>query len=145
MCRTQGATQSCGCLASDSASERQWQGHGELSRHYWNHLKHHAAERGVGFQISIEDAWSAFQKQGGKCAISGVPIEMGRYRPPSSTTVRKWPRLGTASLDRKDSDGDYHKDNVQWVHKEINRMKGKLTDAAFIAMCRTVAQFNQGR
>jgi hypothetical protein len=124
------------------ASKRQWKGVGELSRHYWNHIKHHAFERDVDFDISLDEAWSLFLEQDRQCAISGIKIEFGRHRP-IGTVTRKWPRLGTASLDRKDSDGPYNIGNVQWVHKEINRMKGTLSDSAFVEICCLVSRRNQ--
>ena len=45
----------------------------------------------------------------------------------------------TASLDRIDSSRGYVPENVQWVHKVINRMKGTLSDDEFKSWCRTVA------
>lgn len=138
MTRPNQPTLSCGCLAAERASSRQWQGCGLLSRHYWNHIKHHAAERSVAFDLSIEDAWVLFEKQNGRCALSGLEIVFGRYRP-KTRAHGLHPRLGTASIDRKNSDGDYVIGNVQWVHKDINRMKGPLPDSAFIELCRLVA------
>lgn len=133
-------TESCGCLSAERASARQWQGCGDLSRHYWNHIKHHAFERNLPCNISIEEAWSLFVQQAGRCALSGLEITLGRYCPVGKIPHGKWPRLGTASLDRKDSAGGYVSGNVQWVHKEINRMKGTLSDAEFINMCGHVAR-----
>lgn len=139
--RSHAGTQSCGCLAAELASSRSWRGHGDLSRHYWNHLKHHAAERGVPFAITIEEAWTQFEAQGGRCALSGVALTMGRYRP-RERSFGVHPRLGTASLDRKDSGLGYTPSNVQWVLKEINRMKGRLSDEAFVFLCKAVAAHN---
>ena len=46
---------------------------------------------------------------------------------------------GTASLDRIDSSKGYTKDNVQWVHKDINYIKRDLSDSEFITLCKKVA------
>jgi len=43
------------------------------------------------------------------------------------------------SLDRIDSTKGYIIGNVQWVHKDINMMKGSLTDEYFIKMCELVS------
>ena len=48
----------------------------------------------------------------------------------------------TASLDRIDSDGAYTIDNVQWIHKDINRMKSNLKQENFIEYCRLIALYN---
>lgn len=42
----------------------------------------------------------------------------------------------TASLDRIDSKIGYIEGNVQWVHKDINKMKNSHTHATFLQWCR---------
>ena len=66
------------------------------------------------------------------CVLSGRPI-----------TYKRFPRdsFSTASLDRIDSAKGYVKGNVQWIHKEVNRMKSDLSDEQFIAFCCEVARF----
>ena len=51
----------------------------------------------------------------------------------------------TASVDRIDSTKGYLKGNVQWVHKSINQMKSNRTDEEFIALCKAVALYNEGK
>ena len=46
---------------------------------------------------------------------------------------------GTASLDRIDSSKGYVKGNVQWVHKDINKMKTDFEQSIFIKLCKSVA------
>jgi hypothetical protein len=46
--------------------------------------------------------------------------------------------MTTASLDRKDSSKGYTKDNVQWIHKTINFMKGQMSDQEFVSWCKLV-------
>lgn len=144
MVRTNGPTSSCGCLGAEKASIRSWRGHGELSQNFWTHIRNHAIERDLVFEISIEQAWSLFLRQDGKCAISGLSISMGRHRP-GRRIYGTWPRLGTASLDRKDSNQGYVADNIQWVHKEVNRMKGAMKEEEFIALCGKIADINRAR
>lgn len=67
-----------------------------------------------------------------RCALSGRPI-VYKVRPRDSTA--------TASLDRIDSTKGYVKGNVQWVHKDINRMKQDIDDETFIALCNEVARY----
>ena len=44
----------------------------------------------------------------------------------------------TASLDRIDSNLSYIKDNVQWIHKDLNRMKNEFSQDRFIEVCKAV-------
>ena len=72
-------------------------------------------------QVSLK---ALLQKQCYKCAISGQHLE------PSN-----------ASLDHVlpiSKGGKHEIDNVQWVHQDINRMKGDMTMADFVEMCRMV-------
>lgn len=103
---------------------------GMLSLAHWNRLKSVASIRGIEFDVSPEYLTDLFSKQGGRCALTGWPIKIT-------------PRVGdsknmTASLDRIDSDGDYVEGNVQWVDKDVNRMKWAYGQDDFIAVCRAV-------
>jgi len=68
-----------------------------------------------------------FQKQNGKCALSGVEI-----------SLLKKSGVSTASLDRVDSSKGYIKGNVQWVHKDVNFMKYNFDESYFLDMCKKV-------
>lgn len=94
---------------------------------YWRHIVAGASSRGLKVGVTKDDVWLLFQQQGGRCALSGVPIVMG----PVGTM--------TASLDRKDSSQGYVAGNLQWVHKAVNRMKGTLSDVEFTSWCRAIA------
>lgn len=50
---------------------------------------------------------------------------------------------GVASLDRIDSSQGYIKGNVQWVHKDINKMKFDLSQDRFLELCNIIVQ-NRG-
>lgn len=83
--------------------------------------------------VTMEEIWDLFLKQDRKCAISGLPIEF-----PEGRRVHG----GTASLDRIDSTKGYVKGNVQWLHKEINMLKGPRTDEELINICKLIATNN---
>jgi hypothetical protein len=139
--RSDGATRSCGCIAAELSAQRAWKGHGELSRHYFHHVRLRAQRDDIVFNLTIEDAWDLFVTQDRRCALSGVEINFGRYRPAATDRRRgDWPRLNTASLDRVDSGDGYVLGNVQWVHKELNRMKGALSANEFVALCTSVVE-----
>jgi len=50
----------------------------------------------------------------------------------------------TASLDRIDSSKGYIEENVHWVHKRINVMKGNMSEQEFLNFCEAVTFKNKG-
>lgn len=122
---------SCGCRLR-KRSEKRFKGTGALPRTLWGSMVSHARRRNKEFKITIEEGWELFEKQAGKCALSGQPIEFG----PASNN---WRHVTTASLDRIDNTKGYHLDNVWWVHKDLNKMKNTFTVEEFVMNCRRVA------
>lgn len=124
-----GLSQSCGCLSKDI----QFTGLEEISGTYWSRLKHDASKRKLEFKITLEEVWHLFLKQERKCALSGVDIKF------ADNTQQYWSKGTSASLDRIDSSKGYTLNNVQWVHKDINRMKQNFPEERFFELCQTVA------
>ena len=118
-----GRTKTCGCGVKGS-EHLNWKGHGEISGRYFTSLKWGAKNRDFAFDVTIEEIWQLFLDQDGLCILSGLPIKFSRDT-----------QSATASLDRKDPNVGYVTGNVQWVHKDINRMKMDLTDTRFIELC----------
>lgn len=98
----------------------------------WASWRLGAKARNIDFLITIEDAWEIFEKQEGKCALTGIEL---KFRKGDN-------RIQTASLDRIDSSKSYTKENVQWVHKEINRMKGNLSESEFLNYCKEIIKWS---
>lgn len=96
----------------------------------WSRIKSHAFERGIEFNVSIEDLYDLFLKQNKKCKFTGLEISLKS----DSSGNKK-----TASLDRINKDRPYELQNVQWVHKDINFMKNSLSDDRFVELCKLVA------
>lgn len=67
-----------------------------------------------------------------RCALSGRPLMYKKY--PRDTAA-------TASLDRIDSSKGYIKGNLQWIHKDVNRMKSHMSDKSFVAFCREIVLY----
>lgn len=130
-----GNTQSCGCQRTSAGAEHvQWQGCGEISGHRWSQIRRRGlstrkSRQNHQFAISIDYAWSLFLEQNGRCALSGMRIEFGKTNNDETT----------ASLDRIDSSIGYVRGNVQWVHKDVNRMKNIFSQSRFIEVCKRVA------
>lgn len=131
-----GNVKSCGCLRGEQKGSNhvQWKGYGDISGHMWYKIRemnshgHRRRRHHLTFELTIEYAWELYIKQGKKCALTGLPIGF------SAITKEH-----TASLDRIDNDKGYTDENVQWVHKDINRMKNVYHQNYFIEMCRLVA------
>lgn len=108
-------------------------GYEEILGSRWASWRIGAKNRNIEFNITIEEAWNVFEKQNGKCALTGVNLKFKKGNNKEQT----------ASLDRIDSTKHYTKDNIQWVHKEINRMKGSLQEKEFIDFCKKVVLWNK--
>lgn len=124
-----GFVTTCGCGYKGQENPL-WEGYGEISGARWCQIKRHRrhAEERV-FDITIEQAWELYLKQNRRCALSGIEIHF------STTNKSEY----TASLDRIDNNGGYTLNNVQWIHKDLNRMKNVFTQEYFINICRKVA------
>jgi len=127
-----GRTTSCGCKRNYASrtgeNHKRFTGHKEIRGKKWGNLKRSAKARNIPFDTSIEEAWQIYENQNKCCALSGVPIEFGKSTEPS-----------TASLDRIDSSIGYEESNVQWIFRDINRMKSDFDQDYFIRLCCLVA------
>ena len=124
-----GDTKSCGCFNKGNAHNRD--AVGDITGSYWTHICGAAKQRGIPLTITREFAWALFEKQGGKCAISGQPIVL-------VVNYRDEYKDQTASLDRIDSTKSYNENNVQWVHKTVNLMKCTMIQDEFIKWCKLI-------
>jgi hypothetical protein len=125
---------SCGCM--DFIREETV---GKINGEIWGHITRHSSlnanargcRRDLPFTITKEYVWELFIQQVGKCALSGLDICFGNAHKKQETT---------ASLDRIDNTKGYIKGNVQWVHKDINRMKNVFAQDYFIGICKLIAE-----
>ena len=140
-----GKSHMCVSCAGKHHSETSFKGVGEISFAYWKELKRSAAgekskrkSRQIRkFEITIEEVWELFLDQDRRCALSGVPIKFITIGRGDKQRMKEQ----TASLDRIDSTKDYTLDNVQWVHKDVNRMKNIYDEEYFINMCVNIANY----
>lgn len=107
---------------------------GEIPMAHLHLTKWNALKRDISFKISDEYVWDLFLQQKRKCALSGVELTFVKGK-----NAWKNRSIGTnASLDRIDSNLGYIVGNVQWVHKDINKMKMSYDNRNFILMCKTI-------
>lgn len=105
-----------------------WKGYGEVSGKIFSKLKRDAIKRNIHFDVTLEYLDELYKKQNKKCALTGLELCMLYTEQ-------------TASVDRIDSLKGYTKENVQWVHKDINMMKKNYSEDYFIKMCELVRNY----
>lgn len=133
----EGGTKSCGCLRFKSASKSPcWGGFGEISGNVWCKIRDSAKKRKLEFDLSIEDAWNIFLRQRRLCALTHLPITFAKSQ------IDHIRGGCSASLDRIDSTKGYVKNNVQWVHKDVNRMKSNFSEEKFVELCRLIVKYS---
>jgi hypothetical protein len=134
-----GTIKSCGCfkLINKGKIHKNWKGYGEISASFFIRLKEIAKRRKIKFNLNIKFLSDLYEKQKRKCAISGLEITF-------PLTWKESHKFNyTCSLDRIDSSKEYTKDNVQWVHKNINMMKQQFEEKYFISLCNEISKFNK--
>lgn len=122
---------SCGCISKQRGPGNPgWEGTDNIGLGHWTNIKKSARVRKIPFDdnLTIEDISDLLGKQSYKCKLSGMDIQA------KGTYSRKF----TASLDRIDSDAGYTLENLQWVHKDINRMESVFSEDRFFELCAAV-------
>lgn len=133
---------SCGCMhkgkLNNGASNKTWRGCGDISGMYFAGFRCKARTKNMEFTITIEEIWNLFLQQKRHCALTKLPIKFIHSERLKTLNSEET----TASLDRIDSNKGYTIDNVQWVHKDVNRMKNSYTTERFLEICRLVSNLH---
>lgn len=119
---------SCGCSLNKKKVGRSYskKRHEGLTYHRFNKIQRGAIDRNIPFSITIEETWNLFIQQGGKCALTGLEIEINDTHA----------KFGTASLDRINSDLGYITGNIWWIHQDCQTIKWTRTIERTIELCR---------
>lgn len=100
---------------------------------FWKQILRNSKKRSIKINISPEDAYKKFQDQRGQCALSGILLEFPKY-------AGDWKnKQNLPSLDRIDNNHGYEIDNIQWIHKDVNRMKNTHDQNYFIDICKKIS------
>ncbi len=116
----------CAGKQHQKANNPNWKGFKDIPGSFFWGVVDGAKARGISVRITIEQVQELWERSGRKCVLSGIPIEIGK----------------DASLDRIDSKKGYLQANLQWVHKDVNRMKNFFPQGHFIALCKQIAVRN---
>jgi hypothetical protein len=137
--RAKNPVSSCGeCVSRSGTDSKNWKGEKFISKSFFGSIKASAFKRLIEFDLTIEYLDELWISQNKICALSGTELFLN-YKP--SKSKENLPH--TASLDRIDSTKHYCKDNVRWVHKDLNRMKWNISDKDFIKYCGLVIEHNK--
>lgn len=112
-----------------------FKGYEDISGTYWKRTKKGAIDRGIHFELSLNDVWNQYLDQDCKCALTGFPIKFVKNQDKALSQ--------TASIDRKDSKLGYTPDNIQIIHKRLQLMKGFIPNDEFLSWCRKIYLYNK--
>jgi len=101
-------------------------------RYFKKLLNNNATKRKA---LTTQALLELFDKQGGKCAISGVKLTKLAGKGQVSTN---------ASIDRIKPGGPYKLNNIRLVCNFINSFRGNLSDSEFFWWCKEIVK-NNGR
>lgn len=127
-----GVTESCGRCKGEYNKKSMNNKFQEIPIKFIKSIKNGADTRGLEYSLNNEFLWNLYLKQSRKCALSGRKIFF-------DTDTYK----NTASLDRIDSRKGYIESNVEWVHKDINRMKNLYPKDYFLSVCDDIHKNNK--
>ena len=133
-----GKARSCGCARHPRGPEHsqfKWTGYEQITGRQWQKVLNGAALRNLPVTITIQDAWEQWVRQSGKCNLTGVELNLHAYGQAPYT----------ASLDRINSNQGYVPGTIQWVHKDVNKMKWNFEQDEFIEWCRLIVKNSEER
>lgn len=132
---------SCGCFSIYGKNNPLWGGVGDISKAWFYNVIVRAANGRKSrsniikkINIDLKYIWNLFLKQNKKCIYTNIELTF-----PKKSTNKEYVK-STASLDRIDSSKGYVKGNVQWVHKDINKMKNIYSHEYFVNMCKLIVE-----
>ena len=113
--------------------------HGLRCEYHWLTMFVHA-HRMSPTRACAEMLRQIWTEQGGKCALTGIQMEIGGGGKSRTPLV--------ASVDHKipkAAGGTNSKENLQWVCFAVNAAKADMSQADFIALCRKVSAHEDAR
>lgn len=121
---------STSCRSCQHNRRKKHQSFEDINGSYLTKLESHAKTRGIPCDLTVPDLYNQWVDQKGNCALTGWALTLKRGSRDSDAT---------ASVDRIDSSGSYTIQNIQWVHKLVNRVKTDLDNDLFIQVCKAVS------
>jgi hypothetical protein len=85
--------------------------------------------------LTLDLVKETYQRQNGLCVLTGLPLTHISYSNKENNEISEFFNI---SIDRKNLEEDYHKDNIQLIGSMIKRMKGNLTNEKFVEFCKMI-------
>jgi hypothetical protein len=120
---TTGVMKTCGCT---KLGIKQYK---DIPRWLIRMFKSQADAKNKKWDVSLEYLGDLYEQQKRKCMYTGWELQINGAK-----------QSKTASLDRINSSKGYIEGNVQWVHKDVNIAKNKLSHEDFIKLCQDVSK-----
>lgn len=120
---------SCSICQRLPENNGRWKGHELLTGSWLYQYRNDAAKKNREWSVTPEELWSLWLRQDGRCIYTNLELIHGE----------------TASLDRIDSSKGYVLENLQWVHRDINRMKSDFDADYFVQLCSLVRTNNESK
>jgi len=108
--------------------------HKYIPNYLWYSLVKGSQSRNLLFEINTDQIWRLYIKQKKRCVLSGQSIKFSKIRGET-----------TASIDRINSNLGYTIDNVQIVHKHINRLKMDWPEKDLYNMCDLISSYSKSK
>lgn len=121
---------SCGCGRIDAISKKV----GEINGQWFCRIKKAATKKNLEFDLTKDYLNELYEKQNGRCALTKIPIKINFGNQATGST---------ASLDRINPQKGYTKDNVQFLHVDVNYMKNVFSQEYFIYICNLITDNNE--
>ncbi|MFD6391931.1 hypothetical protein [Nocardia sp. NPDC060259] len=96
-----------------------YRGFNGVTGNYIAKVKASARARRIPYDVTAEQLWDIWVSQSETCVYTGRALTLGI----------------DASLDRIDSTGGYVPGNLQWLHKNVNKIKWEMTEHEFLSIC----------
>ena len=103
------------------------------------HLKYKAKERNIDVKITDEDILDLYEKQGRRCALTGITLTHVRDDPDHKVGDRYFYNI---SVDRVNSNGIYEKGNIQLICSMLNQIKWDIPNDLLIKACKQLVRHN---
>ena len=100
--------------------------------------KHRALKKNIEFDIDVEFITDLLQKQDFRCKYSNELLDLANVG-----SFENQMNLNSLSIDRKDSNKGYTKDNVVLVTAIVNSMKNDLSENIFLGIIKTICLHNR--
>lgn len=103
-------------------------------RYHFRNVKKRELSKGIEVTVTLEDLRNQWDKQNGVCPFTGLKLVISEYKKINTNQIT------SASLDRKDSNKGYTKENIQWVSRAINLMKNDMSEEKTWELCKIISE-----